>query len=453
MRYFGKFDPFVFLSKKRANKAERRRIVVRRRAKDRARAAAYEAAKRRSFGTRSVILKMLADSSPAPQFAVPQTSLRVAAPKAFSLQTNPEAVIRFVSSLAKTLMSRPLSDIYLEMDAVVEQDLGAHALLDKLVDEVMTECKVRRARLAWRGSFPKNPEQRRFVCAMGIVDQLGISARYLSPADESKIRRFSRHCRHYIRAIRPEVKDEKTKAAEKFAQYVNRCLGSEGKALTPIARHLLCSYVGEVVENAEVHAGMVDWTMHGYLDMSTAQPQCQIIVFNFGKSIAQTLEELPEGSYTREQIAEYLDAHTSGRLFTRAWRREDLLTLVALQGTVSCKNSSEDTTRGNGTADLIEFFQRMHDERTVSTGQAARMFIISGDTRVIFDGTYRISKNSAGTRLIAFNADNDLKRPPDHRYVLPLKSARLPGTMIGVQFPIELPSLQAKETDDERLQH
>lgn len=453
MRYFRKFDPFAFLSRKRADKAKRKRVTARRKAADRKRAAAYEAAKRRSFGNRSVILRMLADSSPAPRFSLPQTSLRIAAPKLFSLQADPEGVIGFVSSLAKTLMSTPVSDIYLEMDAVVEQDLGAHALLDKLVDEVMTECRVRQTKLAWRGSFPKNQEQRRFICAMGVVDQLGLSARYLSPADESKIRRFSRHCRHYIRAIRPEVKDEKTKAAEKFAQYVNRCLGTEGKSLTPMARHLLCSYVGEVVENAEVHAGMVDWTMHGYLDMSTAQPQCQIIVFNLGKSIAQTLEELPAGSYTRQQIAEFLDAHSSGGLFTRSWRQEDLLTLVALQGTVSCKNVSEDTTRGNGTADLIEFFQRMHDERTGSTGQAAQMFIISGDTRIIFDGTYRISKNSAGTRLIAFNDDNNLKQPPDHRYVKPLKNARLPGTMIGVQFPIQLPSLQVKEPDDVEPQH
>jgi len=373
---------------------------------------------------------------------MPQTSLHIAAPNNFSLQTNPEGVIQFIGSLAQTLLTRQVSDINLDLSSVVEQDLGAHALLDKLVDEVMTDCKIRGARIAWKGSFPKDAHQRRFVCAMGVVDQLGIAARYLSAAEKSKIRQFTRRCRHYIRAIRPDQKDAKTIAAERFAMYVNRCLSAEGKTLTPTARHLLCSYVGEVIENAEVHAGMVDWSMHGYLDMSMSQPNCEIVVFNFGKSIAETLEELPEGSYTKAQIAEFLDAHTGGGLFTRAWRRKDLLTLVALQSTVSCKNSSIDTTRGNGTADLIEFFQGMHDERASIMGQPTRMFIISGDTRILFDGTYRIEKNSEGTRLIAFNRTNDLKLPPDPSYVLPLKKARLPGTMIGVQFPIQPRSLQ-----------
>jgi len=372
-----------------------------------------------------------------------QTSLGLRAPSVFSLLREPEAVINFVASFAKTYAKRPISDVHLDLTGILDQDLGAHALLDKLVDEIEAACRLHGARMGWKGNFPKDASQARFIRAMGIVRQLGLQNWYLSPLEASRVTTFERRCRHYIRAIRPELKDDKSKAVEKFADHVNRCLRKEDKVLTPTARHLLCSYIGEVIDNAENHVGLVDWSIQGYLDMGTAEPYCEIVVFNFGKSIAQTLQELPGNSYTSQQIAGYLAAHQTKNWFSPSWRVEDLMTLVALQGGVSSKNTSIDGTRGNGTADLIEFFQRMHDERIQATGKEVRMCIISGDTRILFDGTYRMAANEQGTRLLAFNRTNDLHLPPDSKYVMPLNNAHLPGTMIAIQFPIALPSLTA----------
>lgn len=227
----------------------------------------------------------------------------------------------------------------------------------------------------------------------------------------------------------------------KFADHIDHCLAKIGKELSHGARATLCGYLGEVIENAEVHAGMVDWMVHGYLDASLEVPTCEIVILNFGQSFAETLEQLDAQSFTRKQIQPYLDAHGGNNWFGPSWRREDLLTLVALQGNVSCRNTDEDCTRGQGTADLIEFFQRVHDECKGASGRDAKMTIISGSTRVLFDGRHRMAEDMSGTRVIAFNGSNDLKQKPDEASVMPLYGAFLPGTVIGIQFPLARESL------------
>ncbi len=303
--------------------------------------------------------------------------------------------------------------------------------------------------MGWKGNFPNDPSQMRFVKAMGIIRQLGLTHRYLEVTDANKIHLFERRCRHYVRNIRPINPDDKSQqanAAERFVNHVDRCLAKEGRKLTLEGRSQLCSYVVEVIDNAENHAGLVDWTIQGYVDMAMDQPECEIVIFNFGKSISTTLEELAEGSYTRAQIQTYLDLHEKNGWLSPKWRREDLLTLIALQGAVSSKNSAEEHTRGQGTADLIEFFQQMNDERKFIGIHPASMYIVSGGTRILFDSKYRLVRGEDGSRVIAFNESNDLKKPPDSACVIPLRGGcRLPGTMIGIKFAVQPSILQQTE--------
>lgn len=208
----------------------------------------------------------------------------------------------------------------------------------------------------------------------------------------------------------------------------------------------LCNYVVEVIDNAENHAGMVDWTIQGYVDMAMNEPECEIVIFNLGKSISETLEAMPKESYTMLQIEKYIEMHSKSGWFGPKWRKEDLLTLIALQGSVSSKNILETHTRGQGTADLIEFFQQLNDERSLEGIKPASMYILSGRTRVIFDSKYRMIRGEDGRRVIAFNKDNDLNSPPDPLCVIPLKDDRkLPGTMIGIKFVVKSDFLEQTE--------
>lgn len=165
---------------------------------------------------------------------------------------------------------------------------------------------------------------------------------------------------------------------------------------------------------------------------------CEVVIFNFGASIAETFERLPAEHFTRRQVQAYMDKHTQFNLFDPLmWRREDLFTLLALQGNVSTKNETDQDTRGNGSVDLIEFFQRVY--RECSNGdeqQAAEMILVSGTTVIKFDGKYTMKPNAAGVKVIAFNAQNDLHDRPDRERVRRLRGVSFPGTLIGLRFPL-----------------
>jgi len=443
--HLAKFNVDLFLTKKRERKASKRSHLLKLRQKACTRATTYNSAKRGIFGGKSAIANLLCKSANK-QISLNQTSLRLNVPSKFSMLTSPEAALELICSFALTHQKQVISDIYIDFSAVISQDLGAHALLDKLVDEMVLQTKVQNSRVGWKGTFPNDPAQRRFIAAMGVVSQLGLSRRYLNNNEEKKIHRFERKCRHYVRAlkpIKPEDKSEQANAAERFADHVNTCLASEGRALSNEGRSKLCTYVAEIIDNAECHAGMVDWTIQGYVDMAMDEPECEIVIFNFGKSIAETFEDMPLESYPRVQIQKYLDIHTNSGWFSHKWRSKDLLTLIALQGSVSTKNESEFHTRGQGTADLIQFFQQMNDERELVNHKPASMYIISGSTKVIFDPKYKIVHSEDGSRIIAFNDSNDLNLPPDQTCVTPLlNGCHLPGTMIGIKFAVKAAILQ-----------
>lgn len=445
MRHIAKIDARAFLTIKRARKARKRLCRERWKAIARTRAEMYQEAKRRAFGGRSLIGKMLSQSF-EDGLDLKSTAISIKAPTVFSMMENPEGVLQTIGALAKADQECLLESVKINFEDIEVQDLASHALLAKLADEIDSSAKLsKRPSVRWSGSYPRSAEHKRLVKATGIIKQLRVKHEYLTPIEEARLTLFVRHCRHYISAIRPQDYDQKSKAAHKFADYINNCLSATRKELTPTARHLLCSRIGELLDNAEQHAGMVDWTIKGYLDTSVPTPMCEIVIFNFGKSLAQTLEDLPADGFTMRQITPYLEMHVKRGFFSSRWRRADLLTVMALQQGVSSKNTSLETTRGNGTTDLIEFFQRINDQLATESESGAKMTIISGSTRVLFDGRYRSRTEGERKGIIAFNRDNDLTSPPDSRYVQPLEKTMLPGTLISVQFSIPTSSMTSLE--------
>ncbi len=140
--------------------------------------------------------------------------------------TSPAEVLRLISAFALVFRTKPISDVFVDFSEISLQDLGAHGLLDKLVDEIQTQTKFRKGKLSWSGNFPKSAAQKRFVRAMGIIRQLGLKKFYLPIDDQAKIVLFERRCRHYLRALRktsPFDKTEQANAAEKFVDHINGC--------------------------------------------------------------------------------------------------------------------------------------------------------------------------------------------------------------------------------------
>ena len=65
------------------------------------------------------------------------------------------------------------------------------------------------------------------------------------------------------------------------------------------------------------------------------------------------------------------------------------------------------------------------------------MAMLSGDTHILFDGTYRMGPDSTGRDVLAFNQSNSLAEPPDSNYVRHLQGVRFPGTVVSIRFPLQ----------------
>ncbi len=431
-RHLAKYNVPLYLRDKRERKRARRAARI-------AQASKLSAARSRElfavFGKESRVIQMLAGSTAAPtnNFG---GRIRFSLPDVFSIMDSPETALAALSDLAQRARADTLASVFFDFERVHQYDLGANGVLDVLVEEMETQAKRRGRRVHWMGNFPKDPANMRFIRAMGVIKRLKIRHEYPSKEDAGRLALFDVRCRHYIRMLRPREADKKTRVTKEFADHINHCLGFIGRQLTASARARLCTYVGEVIDNAEEHSGMHDWAIQGYLDTQLAVPMCEVVIFNFGRTIAQTIEELPDDAYTRKQIRPYLEMHQKRGFFRRGWRKEDLYTLIALQGNVSSKNRSERDTRGNGSVDLIEFFQRVHAECSVEEGPPARMAVLSGSTCIVFDGAYRMEESASGARVIAFNAFNDLQTKPDAKYVRQLEGVAFPGTLVSLKFPL-----------------
>lgn len=436
MRYLAQTNVPLYLKEKREKKRERRKHRewrARRQVNDRE---AVDA----SYGDSSKILNLVADQHPVPseRFAK-KGRVTFVAPANFSLLENPVGCLEALKKLAAELKIPRVRRVHIDLGGVTAFDVGANGLLDVLVDEVDWKARRSKRKIRWTGRYPANQALRRLVKALGVIKKLGVEHEYPEAQVAAKLEAFEDRCRHYVRAVRPSETERKARVTQRFADHLSECLARIGRSFTPEARHLLCSYVTEVLDNAEEHSGLFDWSVQGYLDTHKLPWVCEIVIFNFGNSIAKTFQNLPVLSYTRKMVEPYLVAHQRKGFFRQGWSHEDLFTLIALQQSVSTKNRSNLDTRGNGTVDLIRFFQRLCLEcRADGTELKPKMALISGTTRILFDGTYEMKKNGVGLGVIAFNQANDLLLAPDPAYVTSISSVTFPGTVLSIKFPLSL---------------
>ena len=260
------------------------------------------------------------------------------APECFSLIDDPVGCLAALKRLAADLSVPRLRSVKIDLGRVKNYDVGANGILDVLVAEISFKARRDKRRIKWTGVYPADTKLKRLVKALGVIKKLEVEHEYPEPQEAAKLEAFDDRCRNYYRAVRPTEADKKAKAAQNFADHLSGCLQRVNRKFTPEARHQLCRYIGEILDNVEEHAQMLDWTIQGYLDTHKAPWICEIVIFNFGRTIADNFRELKEGSYTRNMISQYVETHSRSGFFVKGWNPDDLYTLIALQERVSTKN-------------------------------------------------------------------------------------------------------------------
>ncbi|MBR2090041.1 MAG: hypothetical protein IJ905_06705 [Fibrobacter sp.] len=280
------------------------------------------------------------------------------------------------------------------------------------------------------GYYPKDDDLMRIVCASGVTKYLGISS--LNPQDMLLFElREGRRTKSTA-----TTSTEKEIQSGKLIEYLDDCLKTCGWELKKAGKRYLSCIVAEILDNAEGHSKTSNWWINAYLkNTGNKTGECHLVIFNFGIPIYESMKDVMSiESPLNGDITRLINQHSSRKFFSRVWDENVLLTLYSLQEGVSSKLST-DPTRGNGLADLVQFFQKIGK----SADKDPVMVLISGDVFIKFDNVYEmkiVSDNGNKRRQIAFNATNSLMDPPDPDKVKKIKRY-FPGTLYSFKFYID----------------
>ena len=361
-----------------------------------------------------------------------KSAIRVKVPKEFSLISNPVESLSVLHNLATQYSRRSnFSTLNIDHSSLREYDLGAEKTLDHLVDQIKFENRGK-TKFKIKGSLPTAQPAKSFVCGVGVIRTLGADDQIDQTRKYDIFDQVDYNPSNSADGSgQAETKDI---AVNSLVSHINGCLDGVDRCLSNKGIDMLSEAAAEALDNAVQHSTGNNWAIASYLDTNTPEYTCELVIFNFGKSIAQTFEALPDDHFTRKLVNPYIDKHKHRNLFSHKWRRQDLLTLIALQERISSKNEQADDTRGIGTINLIDFFQKLFDEVPEAGGVKPVMAILSGETHVLFDGKYKLSPDAEGRRVIAFNESNSLAEKPDPRHFTSLSEAPFPGTIICIKF-------------------
>jgi hypothetical protein len=226
-----------------------------------------------------------------------------------------------------------------------------------------------------------------------------------------------------------------------LVEYFNSCFKHNHLQIKEEARLELVNKFGEIIGNAEEHAGNDGggWVALGCYDKE--ERECSFAIVNFGRSIYESLSNA--NSTAADVIENIADVINSNK---RIWEKtvgmfdknqeEPLWNVMALQDGISSKRtiSGKGSTRGKGIMDVLTFIDAVKSE------DGAKVGIVSGHSSITMDYTYPIVQKEIGVnkekrRIISFNKEKDLKMPPDKEKVFAIKK-KFEGTVFGGRFKI-----------------
>lgn len=358
--------------------------------------------------------------------------LTVVLPADFSLIRNPDESLTAIARcmyLARKAGERPIQVDYRRVEAL---DYSAEALLAFCVTETLSHLRnLDRPSPTFEGRYPEDPNTARMLRDAGVVARIATDRSGSLGVENGDSYQTYQESSLSEADTGSGASRIDNKAVAGVQNWLDDCLEITDRSLTPNARAELGEYVGEIIDNIIEHSGERIWLAEGFLDHNEKPYECELLIFNFGRSFAETYLSLPADHFARAQIREYIETHLS----RNRENEEVLYTVAALQEGESTKNDDEYSTRGQGTCELISFFQDVSEE--CSDPNLCDMAIISGETYVHFDGSYRLSeKESDKRRFIFFNSAESPQQPPDPKYVRRLDETHFPGTLIAIRFPI-----------------
>jgi hypothetical protein len=350
-----------------------------------------------------------------------KASVRI--PKTFSFIDNAEETLQFILDLNALTQNKRVRTLHIDHSKCKELDLCASIVMDTIIEQ------RRNSRgLNLTGTFSDEKRVNILLRAGGLLARIHHPSSVLPPDIEKEIKVSDLYYGFSKYSERSRRCDE---AATGLTQYFGECLGRVGAVLSRVGANRLSTLISEALSNAEEHA-KGKWYAKAHFDRLQPNEQeggaCHIVLLNFSQSnIFNSFQKPEASSRTFQTMQAYAAKHRHG-LLQDSFSEEALCTLYALQEGIT----SVPERRGTGTTNLIDFFLQL-------AGKKKRMCVLSGKALILFDGKYVLKSEEfpgGDRKVIAFNDENSLERPPDSLYVRTL-SRSFPGTLISIKFNLK----------------
>lgn len=369
-------------------------------------------------------------------------------PKHFSMIENSEDSIGVLRSIVAAFMFQTYEEFWLDYKNCVTVDLPTQVFLDSIlldIDEFIKSCKkaniYKYVRLSSVGG--KNIDNQnvvRLLYSVGSPVELINKQVAYKDIIPYRLRRFDKDKLSINSALAQKEIDTTT-----LLDYVNSCLSRVKKNLSRETSMDLGYVIGETLINAEEHSSLKYRYLIGYFEECNQDGKhfglLNLVIMNFGQTIYEKfkypIENIPINADCLSKMKQLSDQFKSHSLFRKdKFTEETLWTLYSLQGGVSCI-PREIQQRGNGTIQFINSFFKLKGDENVDN--ISRMFLWSGNTRIDFDGTYKLvdvkNENGSPRGIISFNKTGKLTDAPDEKYVRNVPDY-FPGTIIFAKLLI-----------------
>lgn len=369
---------------------------------------------------------------------------RISIPERFSIIDNPKDSINVFREMISALLIENNDKVIFDYSKCRDIELGTQALFDIILKDFKdfkSKCiSIQRNRTNIFPTFGainiNNKNIQNLIWSVGSPANLGIGEIHNKEIEKFKLRIYN-STKGQDECKRAERKDLDT---TEIADYVISSLHRMGKRLTPQKRDDLCTIIGEILINAEEHSTTNHRFSIGYFKEKNQDGShmglFRLVILNFGDTIYEKFKSpnCPNKDFVN-RMKELSNKYTNKISFIPGkFEEETLWTLYALQEGVTSV-SKESYKRGNGSIRFIESFFNI--KGSSDSDSISRMTILSGKTKILFDGKYciteRKSSNGEIHKAMTFNSTGNIEDKPDVKCVMHTDNY-FPGTLISAEL-------------------
>ena len=363
-------------------------------------------------------------------------------PKCFSLIENSEESFEFLKKLLFTLHINKVSKITLDYSVCQRIDVDASICMDIILAEFIMYFKKcgyagYRDEIAIKSIEPINFENKenikKVLFSIGAYRNLtGFKIDYPDVIDLPVIINNSTN---------PKVWGKSEVDLTNIVEYIKKCLKRLNRELTIDAENEFYKVIGEIMSNALEHSTLPFSYAIGFFQETHNDDEhfgiFNFSIFNYGDTIYQTFKnpdcQNQKAVFEMNALSENFTQR--GFFKSASFEEETLWTLYALQEGITCKPKK----RGNGSIQYIENFFKLKGD--MLNDSISSMTILSGNTRIVFDGTYQIIEKVKDNpnrkyKFITFNESGEINEEPNKKFVT-FAPNFFPGTLISARILIK----------------